>query len=153
MIYPGFVDHLVFRVSDLARTERFYTALLGEPAHRTEDSVMFIAGDTRLFFTLPGKPEPQRHDKENVGLNHVAFGVRTIEELRTVEAQLDAAGIAHSGIRIDRYGQREFIWMDDPDGIRLEFYLRAEPGPAPSGGSATKQRGSAAFPGAERGRG
>jgi len=31
--------------------------------------------------------------------------------------------IAHSGI--DRYGLKEFLWLDDPDGMRIEFYLRA----------------------------
>jgi glyoxylase I family protein len=31
MFFPDFVDHLVFRVADMDRTERFYTALLGEP--------------------------------------------------------------------------------------------------------------------------
>ena len=27
-------------------------------------------------------------------------------------------------MKIDFYGKKEFIWIDDPDGIRLEFYLR-----------------------------
>lgn len=26
--------------------------------------------------------------------------------------------------KIDKYGKKEFIWFDDPDGARLEFYLR-----------------------------
>jgi glyoxylase I family protein len=120
-----FVDHLVFRVAELGRTERFYTALLGEPSYRTDDSVMYLSGETRLFFTL-ADGEAQKHEKENVGFNHIAFGVRTLEQLRATEGELNAAGIAHSGIAIDRYGQREFIWMDDPDGMRVEFYLRLE---------------------------
>jgi hypothetical protein len=41
-----------------------------------------------------------------------------------IEAQLGSAGISHSGIKIDHYGQKEFIWLDDPDGMRVEFYLR-----------------------------
>lgn len=129
----GFLDHLVFRVRELGRTERFYTALLGEPSYRTDDSVMYLSGETRLFFTL-ADGQAQRHEKENIGLNHLAFGVRTLEELRAMEAQLNAAGIAHSGIGIDRYGQREFIWMDDPDGMRVEFYLRFESGRTEFGG-------------------
>jgi hypothetical protein len=35
MMYAQFVDHLVFRVADLAKTEQFYTMLLGQPSHRT----------------------------------------------------------------------------------------------------------------------
>jgi glyoxylase I family protein len=129
----GFLDHLVFRVRELGRTGRFYTTLLGEPSYRTDDSVMYLWGETRLFFTL-ADGEAQRHEKENVGFNHMAFGVRTLEELRAMAARLDASGIAHSGIGIDRYGQREFIWMDDPDGVRVEFYLRFESERAEFGG-------------------
>jgi glyoxylase I family protein len=51
MIYPKFVDHLVFRVAELGRTERFYSALLGQPSERAAGSLLYKAGDTRLFFT------------------------------------------------------------------------------------------------------
>jgi glyoxylase I family protein len=123
---PAFVDHLVFRVSDLERTERFYSALLDEPPDRAEDSTMFCVGDTRLFFTCAAGPSTLPYEKEKVGLNHIAFGARTIEELRAIEARINRRGISHSGIQIDRYGGKEFIWLDDPDGIRIEFYLRGE---------------------------
>jgi glyoxylase I family protein len=126
MSTPGFLDHLVFRVADLARTERFYTVLLGEPSYRAEGSVMWISGETRLFFSLVIEGRPQSFDKENVGLNHLAFGVRTLKELQGFAAQLDAAAVTHSGIKIDRYGKKEYIWLDDPDGMRVEFYLREE---------------------------
>ncbi len=84
MICPKFVDHLVFRVAELGRTERFYTAFLGPPSQRAEGSLMYKAGDTRLFFTLSNRPRQGAYDKENVGLNHIAFGVRTLEELKTI---------------------------------------------------------------------
>jgi glyoxylase I family protein len=124
MIYPQFVDHLVYRVSELTKTERFYTALLGPPSHRTDDSVMYQVGHTRIFFTCCAQPHPGSYDKEKVGLNHLALGVRTLEELQLIQKQLDRAGVSNSGIKIDRYGQREFIWLDDPDKMRVEFYLR-----------------------------
>jgi catechol 2,3-dioxygenase-like lactoylglutathione lyase family enzyme len=50
MLYPNFVDHLVFRVAEMDRTERFYSVLLGEPL-KEDDYIMYMAGDTRLFFT------------------------------------------------------------------------------------------------------
>ena len=124
MIYPQFVDHLVFRVADLSVTERFYTVLLGLPPHRTEDSIMYQVGDTRVFFTPCDQHQPGTYEKEKVGLNHLAFGVRTLEELQTIQGQLESAGISNSGIKKDRYGNREFIWLDDPDKMRIEFYLR-----------------------------
>jgi len=124
MIHPNFVDHLVFRIADIDKTERFYTALLGQPSQRTEDSIMYKAGDTRLFFTLAVKPRRGTYDKESTGLNHIAFGVRALSELQAIQKQLDSSGISHSGIKLDRYGSKEYIWLDDPDGIRVEFYLR-----------------------------
>jgi glyoxylase I family protein len=122
LIYPQFVDHLVFLVSDVGITERFYSALLGLPSHKSEGSIMYMAGDTRLFFAATS--DPGKYDKEKIGLNHLAFGVSSRKELKVIEAQLGKCGIAHSGIRLDQYGLREFIWLDDPDGIRIEFYLR-----------------------------
>lgn len=124
MIYPGFVDHLVFRVAEIGRTERFYTMLLGEPAHQNEFSVMYVTGETRLFFTAMMEPVNGVYEKEKVGLNHLAWGVRSLSELETIRSQLDAAGISHSGIGVDQYGKSEFLWLDDPDGMRVEFYLR-----------------------------
>ena len=126
-IYSDFVDHLVFRVADLAQSERFYTALLGPPVQRSQGSLMYATGDTRLFFTRAVVPEQRPREKENVGLNHLAFGVRRLKDLRAIQARLDRAGISHSGIKIDRYGNKEFIWLDDPDGMRVEFYLRPKP--------------------------
>ncbi|HXW93074.1 MAG TPA: VOC family protein [Terriglobales bacterium] len=124
MIRPQFVDHLVWRVRDLSLTERFYAALLGAPDHRASDSIMYQVGDTRLFFTRCHEQTAATYDKERVGLNHFALGVRTLGELTRIQTQLDTAGIAHSGIKIDSYGGKQFVWMDDPDGLRVEFYLR-----------------------------
>ncbi len=126
MISPLSVDHLVYRVSALDQTDRFYTALLSQQPNRTEHSLMYLVGDTRLFFSRSAQPPAHAYDKEQIGLNHIAFGVSTLAELQTLEKQLDAANIAHSGIKIDSYGLKEFIWLDDPDGMRIEFYLRPQ---------------------------
>ena len=124
MSFPTFVDHLVFRISALEKSERFYTLLLGEPAFRTEESVMYAVGETRVFFTISDAPVLRMYDKEQSGLNHIAFGVNSRVELEAVRARLDAARIAHSGTKLDPYGRKEFVWLDDPDGMRIEFYVR-----------------------------
>jgi glyoxylase I family protein len=122
MFIPDFVDHLVFRVAEIDRTERFYNRLLGEPL-RTEDYVMYRAGNTLLFFTV-AQPSQEPFNKEKVGLNHIALGVRTLEELQTIQKQLDDGGISHSRIKFWRDGRTQYIWLDDPDGFRVEFWLR-----------------------------
>lgn len=125
MIYPNFVDHLVFRVAEIERTERFYSALLGQPL-KEEDYIMYVAGDTRLFFTRSAESQQGTYEKEKIGLNHIAFGVRTLVELQTIQAQLDSSGISHSGIKLWQDGVTEYIWLDDPDGMRVEFWLRPQ---------------------------
>lgn len=122
MLRPNFVDHLVFRVRDLAQSERFYTALLGEP-YKEEGYIMYVVGDARLFFT-PSTQHAAAYHKENIGLNHIAMGVRTQDELRQIEGQLSEGGIAHSGIKLWQDGLTSYIWLDDPDEIRVEFWLR-----------------------------
>jgi glyoxylase I family protein len=123
MFFPNFVDHLVFRVMEIERTERFYSALLGQPL-KEDDYLMYMAGDTRLFFTRSTEARQGTYEKEKVGLNHIAFGVRTLKELQTIQAQLDGSRISHSGIKLWRDGRTEYIWLDDPDGMRVEFWLR-----------------------------
>jgi glyoxylase I family protein len=125
MICPNFVDHLVFRVAEIERTERFYSALLGPPL-KAEGYVMYMAGDTRLFFTRSVESRQEKYEKEKIGLNHIAFGVRTLQELQTIQAQLDSSGISHSRIKLWQDGLTEYIWLDDPDGMRVEFWLRPQ---------------------------
>lgn len=125
MFRPEFVDHLVFRIADIDRTERFYTALLGPPL-KGEDFIMYLVGSTRLFFTNSTESMRGAYNKEKVGLNHLAFGVRTSSELQDVQAQLNSAGISHSGIKLWQDGVTQYIWLDDPDGMRIEFWLRSE---------------------------
>ncbi len=124
MIYP-IVDHLVFRVAEVERTERFYSALLGQPL-KEEGYIMYMAGDTRLFFTPSKESRQGPYEKEKVGLNHTALGVRTLKELQAIQAQLDGNGISHSGIKLWQDGVTEYIWLDDPDGMRVEFWLRPQ---------------------------
>jgi glyoxylase I family protein len=118
-----FIDHLVFVVKDIAETERFYSVFLGTPKYLEKEHVIYTIGETMLFFVLPkGTWEPGNKDKG--GFNHIAFGVRTIDELQACEQQLIAGGINNSGVKIDPHGGKEYIWLDDPNGLRLEFYLR-----------------------------
>jgi catechol-2,3-dioxygenase len=68
------VDHLVFRVRSLSETERFYTALLNLRAQEYTDSIMYQVADIRIFFTTAATGL-LKYDKEQIGLNHLAFGV------------------------------------------------------------------------------
>lgn len=117
------IDHIVIGVRDISETQKFYSMFLGEPISLSEDSLVYQIGNTKLFLVLPEK-DFILHDKDSGSLNHIAFGSSTLEELKDLNDKLNSAGILNSGIQIDKYGGKEFVWFDDPNGNRLEFYLR-----------------------------
>jgi glyoxylase I family protein len=122
----NFIDHIVIYVKDFDISRKFYTEILGGPFEDKDDSVIFMIGQTRLFITtLRNKAWAGKYNKENIGMNHLAFGVETFQELSDISVHLKHQKIPNSGIQIDDYGKKPFIWFDDPDGIRLEFYHRA----------------------------
>jgi len=121
---PTFIDHIVLIVKNIHETEVFYSKFLGKLLDIVQEQVVYKIRDTKIFFGLP-YGEWKEMDKDVSGLNHLAFGVKTAEELREFEKILNNADIKNSGIQIDRWGNKEFIWFDDPNGYRLEFYCRA----------------------------
>lgn len=118
-----FIDHLVISVSNLKASTKFYSYFLGK-AKVSKLDAHWVLGNTKLFLTFPYKKSTKKFDKHNLGLNHIAFRLKDLAELKRYEKKLDHVNIQHSGILIDEYSKKEFLWFNDPDGIRLEFYLR-----------------------------
>lgn len=122
---PKFIDHVVIMVKNVYKTETFYSKFLGKPLSKDKYSVAYKIGGIKLFFGLPFKNVRNNNFNRNrIGLNHVAFGVNSLGKLKKIKKQLDKAKIKNSGIILDNYKHREYIWIDDPNGIRQEFYLR-----------------------------
>ena len=123
---PNFIDHVSLIVRDLSKTEEFYSKFLGSPVLRNDNLVVYKIGDTRLYFKLsPRGLTDSKYDKNDIGMNHIGFGVRTIQELKEFEKHLSDVGIKHSEFKVGKFGN-EYVWFDDPDGIRLEIYHRPE---------------------------
>lgn len=122
---PLFIDHIVLIAKDVKETEKFYSTFLSSPEYVGEDSISYKVGETKIFFAL-ANTEWATQDKDAGGLNHLAFGVKSVEELKKFESKLNESNIKNSGVQIDKYGGKEFIWFNDPNGYRLEFYLRTE---------------------------
>ena len=120
------VDHIVFVVSNIKRTEIFYSKFLGKLQGKDKESVWYEVDSIKLFFVVPwGKLPPRdRFNANRIGLEHFAFGVGSLGELKKIETLLKKGKIKHSGIHIDTHSKKEKIWLNDPDGIRIEFYLR-----------------------------
>ncbi len=118
-----YLDHIVISTKNLSKSSSFYQVFLGKPKITKWDHFWQL-GEVKLFLTKPYQKKPRNFDKSNLGLNHIAFGIKSLAELKKFEKKLNENKIENSGIKKDRYSKKQFLWFDDPDGIRLEFYFR-----------------------------
>lgn len=122
-----YIDHIVLTITDIGRTLDFYSKIMGKPDYKNDFSIMYEMGRTKLFFSLPYDelPPGDKFNANRIGLEHLAIGIQTLDDLKEIEKCLDQNLIKHSGIHTDKDSLREKIWLDDPDKIRLEFYIRS----------------------------
>lgn len=119
-----YLDHVVFIVKDVKKTKEFYNKILGKATYEDKDSIMWQLESTKIFFVHPWKKVTDNSFNNNrIGLNHLAFGVKSRKELESWKEKLDKAGIKCSEIYVDEYGGT-CIYFKDPDNIGCEFYLR-----------------------------
>jgi catechol 2,3-dioxygenase len=122
----GKIGHIVLNCTDLERSVRFYTEVLGFQVSDVYPEGMMPGGMVFLRFN------PDHHGlalvgsmKEaapNVELNHVAFEVATLDEVLLAREHL-----RKHGVKIDFEGRRRAgvqiaVEFRDPDNHRLEIY-------------------------------
>jgi catechol 2,3-dioxygenase-like lactoylglutathione lyase family enzyme len=123
---PSFIDHISLIVRNLSITAEFYSNFLGEPILRNENLIVYKVGNLRLFFRLiQNDVSGSIYNKDGVGVNHVGLGVRTMDELEEFKQHLTKSGIVCSEFKTGKFGN-QYIYFDDPDGIRLEIYHRED---------------------------
>ncbi len=144
------VDHINLVVSDLERSVRFYTEVLG--FRKTADVVMegdwieaiiglkgvrglvaFVeppGGGPRFellqYVTPPGAVLPENSRANTRGLRHVAFRV---DDIAAMAARLRAAGVTlfsepvrvPAGVVKFAAGDKTLLYFLDPDGVILEL--------------------------------
>jgi catechol 2,3-dioxygenase len=120
------LGHVVLRVTDIERAERFYGEVLGLPicARYDEDGMrmtFFSLGNHHDFAVMlvPGDAATT----EGAGLHHVAFKIGThLDQLREARACLEAAGVASDPID---HEVTKSLYLADPDGNGVELYVDA----------------------------
>ena len=126
---PRCVDHVNLYVRDADRSRRWYADVLG--LHVT-DSLTTPEGKTRIAF-LSGDPE-HGHDialvplgedapvqgKGQVGLNHVALRMDSLDDLGEAYLRLKEKGVAID--HVSDHGIAIGVYFRDPDGNGLEVY-------------------------------
>ena len=121
------IDHIYIAVSDLARSESFYDAVMIEPLGFIKNRFE-IAGDPHVqyfnrHFGYVLRPARQGvFDAYSPGLHHFCLRVETIEDVHEVAARLRAAGIEASAPRLYPQYAPDYCatFFSDPDGVRLE---------------------------------
>ena len=122
------LGHVVIRVTDRERAERFYGGVLGLPlCARLDDPrfkmAFFSLGNHHDFAVMEVSGEGSSRSETAVGLHHVAFNIgTTLDELREAKAKLDAAGIATHPVDHD---VTKSLYFTDPDGNGVEVYVDA----------------------------
>jgi catechol 2,3-dioxygenase-like lactoylglutathione lyase family enzyme len=113
--------HLSIDVSDLARSVVFYEAFFGATPHKTRPGYAnFDLAEPPLKFALNESSEHRGRG----ALNHLGFLMATTDEVLSVKARLQAAGLATFD-EMDTtccYAKQDKIWVHDPDGNAWEVY-------------------------------
>ena len=120
------ISHVAVTVTDLAASEVWYTKVFGVGPVLDEDTglfrhIVYELGNT-LFglhgFSDLASTEP--FDERRSGLDHIAFGCTSRDELVEWAGRLDDLGVAHGDIVDAGYGSG--LSFRDPDNIALELF-------------------------------
>ena len=121
------IGHVALTVRDLSVSVPWYEALFEAKPVIDEDTepdfhhTVYLVGETLLGLHQHKVPAPaERFSEYRVGLDHLAFGCETREELEKWARRLDEIGIEHGEIKDAPYGSG--LSFRDPDGIALEFF-------------------------------
>ena len=122
--FPAF-NHYALTVSNLQRSIEWYERLFESPpvAVLDEDNYRAAVWFEPMFAIHENQHqlEGDVFDEFRIGLDHIAFGCASREELESWTARLDALGIGHGEILDRPYGAG--LAFRDPDNIQLEFFL------------------------------
>ncbi|MCB1683869.1 MAG: VOC family protein [Pseudomonadales bacterium] len=120
------LGHVVVRVTDRDRAERFYNGILGLPiCARFDENGMkmafFSLGDHHDFAVMQVSGDGSEPSDARPGLDHVAFNIgTTLDELREAKAKLEAAGITPNPVD---HEVTQSLYFADPDGNGIELYV------------------------------
>lgn len=133
----NYIHHIVITVSNAKSSGEWYKKVLGwEITEEGEDYVYLVPDNIKYpggkFILVLGESRDSnladnKFDRNRIGLDHFAFNVDTLEELKETEERLKKVGIGmeNDGITDDDFGGTA-IFCTDPDGMKIEFHLYEE---------------------------
>ncbi len=123
----GAVHHVALTVSDVKRSTDFYSKYMGfQVAVEFEPRVALVNGSTLLVLG-PAPDSAQaisadRFNENRIGLDHLSFGVGSLQDLESTAAFFDEHEIDHGEIKDLGSGFAIHVMaVRDPDNIQLEL--------------------------------
>ena len=132
----GAIHHIRLTVTDIERSRKFYTELLGfqvaveapashdpksDPSYPVLWGGVVMAKGSYLLGLRPVAAKGDRFDEDRVGLDHLSFNVESRAALNAAIKLLDERGITRGEIReLTSFGIC-VVPFRDPDNIQLEL--------------------------------
>ncbi|HLY65341.1 MAG TPA: VOC family protein [Chloroflexota bacterium] len=119
------LGHIVFRVSDIERTTKFWTDIMGfKISDYNEHGMVFFhaVGDHHTVALAPAKDPSELPGKSQVGFDHAAFEVGSMDELFRIRDFLRAKGVKLTFEGRKGPGCNPGVEFQDPDGYTIELY-------------------------------
>ena len=119
------LGHVVFTVSDIERTTKFWTEIMGfQVSDRNEHGMVFLrhGSDHHTIALVPAKSQRDLPKEGQPGFHHCALEVASVSELFKIREFLRAKGvkIVYEGRRGP--GSNPGVEFLDPDGFNIELY-------------------------------
>jgi catechol 2,3-dioxygenase-like lactoylglutathione lyase family enzyme len=126
LILTQAVHHVTLTVSDVARSEQFYSKLFNFEKV-TEFGPRAIMSNGSLLLVLTPPPDPaqaikdDRFNENRLGLDHVSFSVASMADLEAAIKLLDTHGVQHGAISPLAPFGIAILALRDPDNIQIEL--------------------------------
>ena len=136
MVTPKQLGHLVIRVRDLERSERFYADILGLTlTNKRPGEMTFMsanAGMSHELALVPVGADAPGPEEDRVGLFHFAWEMESLDDLKRLYAV-----IRENDVPVERVGDHGIslgVYFRDPDGNEIEAYYEVPKGEWPKEG-------------------
>ena len=142
MVKPKQLGHLVIRVRDLEKSERFYSDILGlHVTNKRPGQMTFMSAVDRSSHELalvPVGPDAPGPEADRVGLFHFAWEMESFEDLKELYARMKSNDVNVQSV--GDHGISLGVYFTDPGRQRDRGVLRDAKGRVARGGRPFRRR-------------